>query len=67
MQSDLDKLGEWEKNWNIKFHPSKCQVLQMTRKRQPRPYDYQLHRHILEVVSVAKYYGVTLTSDLRWK
>lgn len=67
LQEDLNRLAEWEKIWKMDFHPEKCQVMHITRKRQPRPYQYVLHGHVLEVVSEAKYLGVTISSDLRWK
>jgi hypothetical protein len=27
LQKDLDKLGHWENEWSMKFHPDKCTVL----------------------------------------
>ena len=32
LQTDLAYLEQWEKMWDIQFNPSKCQVLQITRK-----------------------------------
>jgi hypothetical protein len=66
LQSDLQKLGEWERKWQMEFHPGKCQVLSITRNRQVIKYDYTLHGKKLEHVSTAKYLGVTLSHDLRW-
>lgn len=66
LQNDLLKLQEWEKLWQMEFHPGKCQVLRFTRRRKPISYNYYLHGLELEVVPEAKYLGVTLTSDLRW-
>ena len=68
LQRDLDKLGEWETKWQMEFHPDKCEVLRISKKRkcntlQP---NYVLRGHKLKVVSQAKYLGVTVTSDLRW-
>ena len=45
LQNDLHKLGRWEKKWLIEFHPDKCQVLTITRKRQPVTYNYILTGH----------------------
>ena len=66
LQKDLNKLGEWEKKWLMEFHPQKCQVLSITRKRQITRHNYQLHGHNLEHVNEAKYLGVTITSDFKW-
>jgi hypothetical protein len=27
LQEDLNKLGQWENEWCMKFHPDKCNVL----------------------------------------
>ena len=34
-QSDLNKLTEWEEKWLMSINPSKCEVLTVTRKKQP--------------------------------
>ena len=36
-QQDLDKLTLWEKIWLMEFNPNKCEVLSVTRKRNPVP------------------------------
>jgi len=66
LQADLDRLGAWEVKWMMEFHPAKCQVLPVTRKRNPIKHRYTLHGTPLEHVTSAKYLGVTFTSDLRW-
>ena len=48
------------------FHPEKCQVLSITKKRKPLDTTYYLHGHPLEKVESAKYLGVNITSDLKW-
>ena len=66
LQNDLTKLERWEKRWQMQFHPGKCQVLTITRKRKPLISPYILHGQVLEQVSSAKYLGITFTSDMRW-
>ena len=34
LQTDLASLEQWEKMWDMQFNPSKCQVLQITKKAQ---------------------------------
>ncbi len=31
LETDLDKLAEWETKWQMQFHPRKCQVPTITR------------------------------------
>ena len=50
----------------MEFNADKCQVLRVTRKRDPLNHEYTLHGEILESVDSAKYLGVKATSDLRW-
>ena len=66
LQDDLNKLGIWAKLWQMEFHPDKCQVLTITRKRQPILHTYSLHGHILQHVKSAKYLGVTFDHKLCW-
>ena len=55
LQNDLNKLGIWERKWHMEFHPEKCQVFTITRKRKPIKHSYTLHGHTLEHVETAKY------------
>ena len=64
LQSDLNVLQEWEKKWDMEFNPSKCQVLHITRSRNPIRYKYTMHGQILESVENARYLGVDISSDL---
>ena len=64
LQSDLDTLEEWERTWDMEFNPGKCQVLHITRSRQPLQSQYTLHGQVLESVDSAKYLGVNISQDL---
>ena len=66
LQEDLTKLEKWEQTWQMKFHPDKCQVLTITRKKEPIHFDYVLHGNKLEHVQTAKYLGVTISHDMSW-
>ena len=68
LQQDLDALQKWESEWQMNFHPEKCQVIRIcTNKRLRRGTTYTLHGHILEAVESAKYLGVTIGEDLQRK
>lgn len=66
LQKDLDRLGQWEKKWKMAFHPDKCQVICISRKKNPIHYDYRLHNQSLQHVESAKYLGVTINQSLDW-
>ena len=66
LQNDLDILQEWEweREWDMEFNPSKCQVVHITRSRQPINTTYSMHGQVLDSVESARYLGVDITSDL---
>ena len=43
LQNDLDILQEWEREWDMEFNPSKCQVVHITRSRRHINTTYSLH------------------------
>ena len=66
LQHDLGKLEHWESQGDMEFHPSKCKVLTVSRKRKKTTRSYTLHGQTLENVNQTKYLGVTLQSDGGW-
>ena len=66
LQQDLLELERWETEWQMEFHPDKCNIIRVTRSKNPIMFNYQLRGHQLEVVTDAKYLGVTISHDLRW-
>jgi hypothetical protein len=62
-QQDIDAAARWERDWQMAFHPDKCSVLSVTKKKQPIQHNYILHNlnHILESVSSAKYMYLGIT------
>ena len=51
LQQDLDSAVRWESDRLMAFHPDKCSVLSVTKKKQHIQHNYILHNHILESVS----------------
>ena len=66
LQHDHKTLEKWESEWDMEFNPSKCQVIHVTRKKNPIPSQYFLHDTPLESVTSAKYLGVDISNDLSW-
>ena len=50
----------------MEFHPGKCQVISLSRKRNTINFPYKLHNHTLEHVKSAKYLGCTINEKLDW-
>jgi hypothetical protein len=66
LQQDLHHLQEWEREWQMAFHPEKCEVIRITTKRNPIIRNYSIHGITLSSTNAAKYLGVTISSDLSW-
>ncbi|KAK3104735.1 hypothetical protein FSP39_008956 [Pinctada imbricata] len=66
LQHDLQSLEKWESDWQMAFHPAKCTVIHVSKKRRPIKAQYQLHGHILEAVPSGKYLGISISEDLSW-
>ena len=67
LQSDLDKLVEWAKLWQMAFNPSKCYVLRVCRTKCPFIHPYTMLGHTVQVVDHYPYLGVSLSWDLKRK
>ncbi len=66
LQSDLNKLEVWEERWKMEFHPEKCSVLTVSKKKTPVKWDFKLHGQTLKHETSTKYLGCTITNDLDW-
>ena len=56
LQEDLDSLGLWEAEWQMKFNVAKCHSMRVTRHYSHKQiiHDYTLHQQTLENVQSAK-------------
>ena len=67
LQKDLSALEKWENDWQMRFNPSKCIVIQVhPQKKAPSNFQYKLHDQVLEKVESGKYLGVNISEDLLW-
>ena len=48
LQDDLLKLEQWESNWTMEFNPDKCEVIHVTKKKDPIIFPYKLHNSELK-------------------
>ena len=61
LQEDLDNLIKWEQQWQSQFNLDKCEVLTITKKRNPLHHDYTIHGHILQHVDSTKCIGLSIS------
>ena len=66
LQCDLNTLQKWSENWQLRFHPDKCEVLRITHARDFTSYPYKLSGYTLQSVSETVDLGVALTFNLSW-
>ena len=66
LQEDLDRLQKWELDWMMSFNPSKCEVIRVTKKRNPITANYNIHGQDLNFVKDGKYLGVQISESLSW-
>lgn len=67
LQKDLYALSEWEKKWDMSFHPDKCFVLVIKRSKEIITTNYTLHGQTLAQVSSTKYLGITIQDNGEWQ
>ena len=66
LQTDLEKLERWEENWDMEFHPAKCQHISFSRRTRPLQHSFTLHSTTIPKTDGVKYLGVTVDSKLKW-
>jgi hypothetical protein len=42
LQEDLTELTKWAEKWQMTFHPAKCYILRVTRKKNPIITNYEM-------------------------
>ena len=66
LQTDLNSLSKWSRDWCMEFNSGKCFVLTTTLKTKPLKFTYKMSGKNLESVKSHPYLGVTLDSKLSW-
>ena len=66
LQEDLNKMVVWAQTWGMRFNPSKCKTMRITRRRNPDPTTYTMMGVDLEKTNNIQYLGVQFQHDLRW-
>ena len=67
VQKDVDELGNWLSIYSLTLNAKKCKSLLISRKKQPiEAPAITVEGQPLERVTVYKYLGILITSDLSW-
>ena len=66
LQKYLNLLENWGNTWGMRFNAAKCNIMRVSRTRDPKLFNYSLTGQVLEEVMDAKYLGVTLSNYLDW-
>ena len=66
LQHDLGILTDSEQSWQITFNHSICEVMHITRSKQPIDNPYTIHDETLRAVPVATRLGINLSNNLFW-
>ena len=68
LQEDLDSLGLWEAEWQMKFNVAKCHSMRLTPHYSHKQisHGYTLHKQTLENIQPPKYLGITITENMDW-
>ena len=61
LHGNLDNLIQLEQQWQMQFNPDKCEVLTITKKRNPLHHDYTIHGHIIQHVDSTKCIGLSIS------
>ena len=67
LQENLTELIKWAEKWQMTFHPAKCYILRVTRKKNPIITNNEMLGQQLETVHQYPYLGVELSEDLGWE
>ena len=65
-QIDLTTLNLWADHWEMKFNPTKCEVMRISHNKDKRSTRYNISGTELRNVSNYKDLGVIMASDLKW-
>ena len=66
LQNDINKLGEWAEKSGMRFQPTKCNIMRLSRKKNNIDFKYKLKGTELEQLDSIKYLGVNIASNLHW-
>ena len=66
LQTDLNRLGEWAVEKEMKINPDKSKAVSFTKARVKERIRYYFGEHLIPEASSFKYLGIIIRNDLNW-
>ena len=66
LQSDINAIDSWCKEWQMSLNHSKCDLLRITKNSLPIHYSYNVEGNLLKTINKQKDLGVIVSKDLKW-
>ena len=66
VQEGLDRLQEWERDWQMVFNPDKCEHIRIINNRNIVQSTYKIHVLVIKETTKAKCLGITIDRTLSW-
>ena len=67
LNSDMEKIDQWAKEWLVRFNPAKSESLLFSRKiNKPFHPPIIMNNQVISEVIVHKHLGLTFTNDCTW-
>jgi hypothetical protein len=66
LQNDLNKLGEWALENELKISPSKSKAVSFTKARVKERIRYYIWDRLIQEANSIKYLGIIICSNLNW-
>ncbi|KAL1448645.1 hypothetical protein WDU94_000547 [Cyamophila willieti] len=67
LQQDFNAVNTWLTQHQLSFHPDKCEVMSISRNKEPLSYEYKIGNVTLNRVSVKKDLGVQFQENLKFE
>jgi len=65
--SDLEKINQWATQWKVKFNPSKTELLNVSRKRNPDYLPLNFGGTVLQETESHKHLGIIIQNNGKWE
>ena len=65
LQNDLTNVSSWSQRWQLQLNWTKCEAINITNKRDPLLFSYNILCHPIQWSPQVRYFGVIFDSHLK--